>query len=237
MPPALQAKPVPPQPATGSNPAEATLKQLTAALKKGEVAVTPEIQGILDTMAATDSKAEIKTLKEAADRLGSARKTLQQTRAARLQMQDRWRKFVAQGVSRWQGFTEACKKQEAELDQQIALAMEELRGARKHLEASRSKATDKAEVMDGGEISEEDFMATEPQTLGASMEGFVQNLVALQRQAEDSYEQEYKRQRKLQERQVKLDNAEAPSAGLSALGSGGPSAPTASMVPFGTPGQ
>lgn len=218
------------------SPAEATLRQLTTALKKGEATLTPEVQSILDNVHTQDSKAEIKTLKDAADRLGAARKALQVNRAARLQMQDQWRKFVAQGVTRWQGFAATCKQQEADLAAQITKAVEDLREARQHLDSSRAKAAGPNKVEDGGEISDEDFMATEPQSIGSSMDHFVQNLQALQQQAEETYEQEAKRQKKLQDRQVKLEQHGGDASSAAGL-AGAPTALTASMVPFGTPGQ
>lgn len=208
---------------------DATLRQLALALKKSEAAMSPEVQSILDSMSAQDSKEEIRTLKEAADRLGKARKTVQQTRAARLQMQDQWRKFVAQGVQRWQGFAATCKQQEVDLEAQISAALEDLKETKKVLSASRSKAAGSAEIIDGGEISDEDFMAPEPVAMGASIQGFVDNLTVLQRQAEESYEQECKRQRKLQERQVKLEQHDA------AMAAPGMSLP--SLTPFGRPEQ
>lgn len=206
-----------------------------SALKKGESQLSSEVQGLLDNMSAQHSNAEIKSLKSAADKLGAARKTLHQTRASRLQMFDAWKKFVDAGVERWQSFAATFKQQESAMDAQIATALDELKAAKQQLGAARTKATG-SEIVDGGEISDEEFMAVDPvTTLSNSMEGFVASLAALQAQAAETLEQEAKRQKKLDARQVKLETDGASSGHLS-MPSGLPLTAPA-LAPFQRAGQ
>lgn len=222
-------QPAPPPPLS---PAEQNLKQLLSALRKGESTLSPEVQGLMDNMSAKNSNAEIKSLKSAADKLGAARKTLQQTRASRLQMFDAWKKFVDAGVERWQGFAATFRQQEGAMEVQIATALEDLKAAKSQLNASKAKATG-TEVTDGGEISDEDFMAVDPvASLRTSMDGFVVSLATLREQAAESLEQEIKRQKKLDDRQTKLEAGEGQlsmPAGLSLT------SPT--LMPFQQAGQ
>lgn len=200
-----------------THPAEKSLKELLTMLKKGQgdMTLSPEVLAYISSAQAQEEHAEEKALHSAVSKMGHARRTLQQARSAKSHLHAEWHKFVNTGVQRWKSYAELFQEQEQDLDRQIATALETLKAAKAHLTKTKAASVESVETHrpeDGGEISDEAFMETEPNSfVQEGMTTFIASLESIKKRADESVEQDNKRQ-KLAEEATPV-KAEVPAPG------------------------
>ena len=109
--------------------AEAQLRTIVAALKKNETNLPAELQSLLHENAKVQSQDMTKVLHSAVSKLGKAKKTLQDARAARLNLHNVWRSYLAASVDKWHQFCKDFEDQDSELAQQVQNATEAVKTA------------------------------------------------------------------------------------------------------------
>ena len=173
--------------------AEVQLRSIVAALKKNETNLPAELQTLLHENAKVQSQDMTKVLHSAVSKLGKAKKSLQDARAARLNLHQVWRSYLDASVDKWHQFCKDFETQDSELAQQVQNATDAVKIAQEGLEASKKEAKEIIEVESDGrsemavEVSDEETqeaMDSKGQLLKDGMNFMLQNLESLKSKAD-----------------------------------------------------
>ena len=105
-----------------ADPFEAKFNALLSAVARAGETVPQEVQEVAQSLSMPESLPEPQTLEEAFERVGTARKALDQAMLARYQMHNTWRTFLADSAKKWNEFALSFQKQELALSTQVQTA-------------------------------------------------------------------------------------------------------------------
>lgn len=147
------------------------------------------------------------------NQIGVARRNLQQSRQARVQLHTTWKTFLETSISRWHGYVEEFARQDQALQQDIIHAADSLRVARKNLQDSKEKTlSGPSEAL---EISDDENMVQEKtdssQQILVDVKEVAQSLMTLKHKVDASWTVEEKAAKA-----VKIEQPESSAAKASA---------------------
>ena len=218
--PAAAAPPEPaPTPAPALSASDQKLQHVLQALKKNGLAdsLPAEVQQLMQESEETVSAASNKALHKAVSRLGQAKKTLHQSRAARTMLHTAWRDYLAESVKRWQGFAAEFQAEDQSLEEAITKAAETYQEAKKALEVAQATALEKTteEIED---ISESEAMNTDKEkensaSIRMGAQQLIDTLEQLKNKADQTLEEAAPKRQKVAETPAAKSGAMQPFGG------------------------
>ena len=147
---------VPPPPT--ASPAEAKLKELTAALRKAPDSMTPEVQALVKDVSVTTGQDETSEAVQAMEGLGRAKAQLTAIKWARYQNHGAWKDFLREAMEQMTTFAQSFQEQETALVEAIQTAKAAVLAAKERSAAAQNEIE---EISDGEEMDGAD----QPQVL------------------------------------------------------------------------
>ena len=166
--------------------AEVHLKDLTAAVKRMEQPLTPDVQSALAAAQKLIVVDPTIQLQSAAAKLGNARDNLLAARRARQNLHNSWAKFLTEAVQRWNQHSEDFETKDAAHVQAIEEALEKYKNAKEIMEESKAavSASDLVEIVNI-DPSEEELMTDVVPTINDDIKSMTQTFDRIRaRQAE-----------------------------------------------------
>ena len=169
VPPAIPAPPP-------ISPAEAKLKELTAALRKTPDNLTPEVQALVKDVAMSAGQTETTKAVQAVEELGVAKERLSAVKWARYQNHGAWKNFLQEAMEQMTVFANAFQEQEAVLGEAVQKARAAVLAAKEKSDAAKDGIQ---EISDGEEMDSAD----PPQALQEGLQNMTQVLTKMHSEA------------------------------------------------------
>lgn len=210
----------PPQPANVTTPsaAEANLQALIQELKSTE-GLSQEAQRIMKENSMRQTQSEAKAMHGAVTKLGTAKKQYQTILASQHALYHEWYKYLAQSSERWRAYLEEFCAHDKQLTEDLQNASKSIKLARAELKSLQEKESTAVESNKPGDavddISDEDLDGPNRTTnLVEGMQGIIQNLDNMQKQAEETMQsmEPLNKKAKLAEREDSTTPAVASNA-------------------------
>ena len=141
-----------------ASPAEAKLKELTAALRKSPDSLTPEVQALVKDVSLTTGQDETSEAVQAMEGFGRAKAQLNAIKWARYQNHGAWKEFLREAMEQMTTFAQAFQEQETLLVEAIQTAKAAVVAAKERSAAAQNEIK---EISDGDEMDSAD----QPQVL------------------------------------------------------------------------
>lgn len=232
----ISATPSPPAvPEVPQHPAQTQLKSLVSEIQKSGLELTPKIKKMLEESATQSQQQECKDLHKAVARLSSAKKALQQVTMGRNNLHTTWKSFLDDSVVRWEENLHSFGEQDNKFAEEIALAMDSVSQAKKHLEEVQKQVTEDRVVNLEDDEEEMSVQLDAGHQIREGMQGMLTGLQNLKSKAEQDLQEQMAKKARTNKHGTPGQATEAAPAhsppGGALAGVGG--VPSASMVPFG----